>query len=100
MLAPRLERKSRRPMGDVMYGSAVKAAVEVGDGRGAVNGVGSIAPRPVGTAIGRICTAKLPDTALHSGLIAPRLGGTTISRMTRKKQDQSRSGRPLAPLAG
>ena len=45
---------------------------------------------PVGTTIGRICTAKLPDTALHSGIIAPWPGGTAISRMTRKKQDRSR----------
>src|SRR4051812_11328147 len=41
-----------------------------------------------------------PDTALHSGSVAPRLGRTTISRMTRKKQDRSRSGRLLAQRAG
>jgi len=30
------------------------------------------APQPVGTTIGRICTAKLPDTALNRGWRSPR----------------------------
>jgi hypothetical protein len=32
----------------------------------------------VGTTIGRICTGKLPDPAVRSGIIAPRPEGTTI----------------------
>jgi len=41
-------------------------------------------PGLVGSTMARICTVKLPDTALYSGIIAPRSVGTTISRMTRK----------------
>jgi len=46
--------------------------------------VWTVAQESVGTTIGRIGTAELPDTALHPRIAAPRSVGTTIARMTRK----------------
>ena len=95
--------RRRRAAGDdrgTGAGQAVCRGMRAGRGRprGAIIGRARgefvlsdpVRKRPVGTTIGRICTAKLPDPALHSGSVAPGSVGTAIGRMKRKKQDTAR----------